>query len=65
MMAVYGGVAMAGQAVKSASEMMAMIVRVILATLLPRFDFNMRDNGRSDDNSTRFLSLPLDVLVCL
>jgi hypothetical protein len=29
MMAVYGGVAMAGQAVKSPSDMTAMIIRVI------------------------------------
>jgi hypothetical protein len=65
MMAVYSGVAMAGQAVKSASDMTAKIVRVILAILVARFHINMPDNGRSDDNSTRFLSLPLDVPVCL
>ena len=56
---------MAGQAVKSANEMMAMIVCVSLTTLVPRSHFNIPDNGRTDNDSTRFLSLPLDVLICL
>jgi len=34
MMAVYGGVAMAGQAVKSPSDMTAMIVRVFIVILV-------------------------------
>jgi hypothetical protein len=65
MMAVYGGVAMAGQAVKSPSNMTAMIIRVILVILVPRPHFNMPDNGRNDVNSTRFLTRPLDVQTCL
>jgi hypothetical protein len=65
MMAVYGGVAMAGQTVKSPSDITAMIIRVILVIVVSRLHFIMSDSGRSDVNSTRFLTLPLDVLVCL
>jgi hypothetical protein len=66
MMAVYGGVALIGQAVKSPSNKPAMIIRVFMVVLVVRrFHCTMSVKGRSDVKPTRFLALPLDVVVCL
>jgi hypothetical protein len=65
-MAVEGGVAVVGQAVKSPSDKMATIIRVFMVVLVVRrFQCTMSVKGRSDVNPTRFLALPLDVVVCL
>jgi hypothetical protein len=68
MMAVYGGVAMAGQAVKRPSDMTAMIIRVFIVILVYQSHFSMLVNGRKWEkwlNPARFLALPLDVVACL
>lgn len=50
MMAVYGGVAMAGQAVMSPSDMTVMIIRVFMVILVGPFHLTMSVNGRSGVN---------------
>jgi hypothetical protein len=58
-------VAVVGQAVKSPSDKMAMIIRVFIIVLVRRFNCTMSVKGRSDVTPTRFLAPPLDVVVCL
>jgi hypothetical protein len=51
MMAVYGGVAMTGQGMKSPSNMTVIIIRVFVLILVGRVHFTMLvDNGRSGVN---------------
>lgn len=65
MMAVYGSVAVVGQAVKSPSDKRVMMIRSLKVSLVCSFDFTMSINEESTVNLGRFLILPLDAVVCL
>ena len=65
MMAVYGSVAAVGQAVKSPSDKMAMMIRILMVILIGSFNFTMSLNEECTVNLGRFLILPLDAAVCL
>ena len=65
MMAVYGGVAVVGQAVKSPSDKTAMMIRSLMVILVCSFNFTMSINEECTVNLGKFLILPLDAVVCL
>jgi hypothetical protein len=58
MMAVYGGVAVVGQAVQSPSDKTAMMIHSLMVILVLSFDFTMSINEECTVNFGRFLILP-------
>lgn len=64
-MAVYGGVAVVGQAVKSPSDKTVMIIRIFMVVLVRRFHCTMSVKGGSGVNSAKFMVFPLDVVTRL
>ena len=65
MIAVYGGVAVVGQAMKSPSDKTAMMIHVFIVILVRRLYFTMWAKGRNSANLARLLAYPLTWwLVC-
>ena len=64
-MAVYGGVAVVGQAVKSPSDTMAMIICMFIVVPVWRLYSTMSVEGGNGVNPARFVAFPLDVVARL